>query len=429
MSGSISRRRFVQASAAVAGTLAMGSCIQGANDRVRLGFIGVANRGSQLLEATLVHKDAQVVAVCDCYKPARDRWVEKLEGDVTSHSDFREILDRDDIDAVVIGTPDHWHAIQTIMACDAGKDVYVEKPLSITIKEGRSMVAAARRNGAVVQVGTQRRSSTLLPQLREYVESGNIGHVSVATCYRISNMYPSGIGVADDQEPPEGLDWDMWLGPRPDRPFNPTIQPYKFRWHGEFSSQVANWGVHYFDAIRWLLDEEAPVSVCAMGGQYAVNDMRDIPDTMQATFEFASGRLMTFGQYEASGNRAIENDLELRGTLGTVAAGEQRFTVTPELAGQFGKPAPLAPEKVVESSDGDLTVAHIRNFLDCVKSREKPNADIEIGHRSTTFSLLANISLATRSRIEWDPVKERITSPESANKLLHYKYRSPWKLG
>ena len=428
MSEPISRRRFVQTSAVAAGTLALGSRAIVANDRVRLGFIGVANRGSQLMEATLVHDDAQVVAVCDCYEPARDRWVDKLGAGVTSHNDFREILDRDDIDAVVIGTPDHWHAIQTIMACDAGKDVYVEKPLSITIKEGRRMVEAARRNNAVVQVGTHRRSSTLLPQLRDTISTGEIGHVTVATCYRISNMFPSGIGIADDQEPPEGLDWDMWLGPRPYRPFNPTIQPYKFRWHGEFSSQVANWGVHYFDAIRWVLDEEAPVSVCAMGGQYVVDDMRDIPDTMQATFEFASGRLMTFGQYEASGNRAIDNELELRGTLGTVAAGSSGFTVTPERAGQFGDPAPLAPEKSVKSTDGDLTVAHIRNFLDCIKSRNKPNADVEIGHRSTTFALLANISLATKSRIEWDPVNERITSPQSANKLLNYNYRSPWKL-
>jgi predicted dehydrogenase len=433
MSSELTRRSFVKrGGAATVGlvTSLSASRATGANDRIRVGFIGIANRGGQLIEAALPNKDMEIVALCDVDRQYRDKWNQKLGGNVATYGDFRRLIERNDIDAVFIATPDHWHAIQTISACDAGKDVYVEKPLSITVLEGRRMVEAARRNDRVVQVGTHRRSSTLFPQLAKLVQNGGIGRVTVAQCFRISNMYPDGIGIAPDSDPPEGLDWDMWLGPRPWRPFNRNIHPYKFRWWKEYSSQVGNWGVHYFDLIRWLLGEEAPTAVTALGGKYAVNDARNIPDTMEAIFEFASGRLMLFGQYEASGNRALRSgEIELRGTLGTVYAGSNSYEIIPEQAGQFGDPKPLCERTKVESEDGDLTAKHIRNFLDCIKSREKPNADVEDGHRSTTFSHLANIALETKSRIEWDTAGERITNNEAANDLLHYEYRAPWKLG
>lgn len=430
MLSGMTRREFVGASALAVGAMASrASRVIGANDRIRLGFIGVGNRGSQLLAATVVNKDVEVVALCDVYEPYLKQQAARLGNSVSTYLDFRELLDRDDIDGVVIATPDHWHALQTVQACQAGKDVYVEKPLSVTIHEGRKMVEAARRHQRIVQVGTQRRSSTLLRQLHEFIRAGAIGKVTVARCYRISNMFPGGIGKAADSDPPEGLNWDMWLGPRPYRKFNATIAPYKFRWHRPYSSQVANWGVHYLDAIRWMLDEDAPASVVAVGGRYAVDDQRDIPDTMEVVFELPSGALVIFGQYEASGNPALRSgEIELRGTLGTVYADERSFEVVPERAGQFGNPQPLANSQTVKSEDGDLTVRHIRNFLDCMRSRETPTADVEIGHRSTTFSHLANIALVEKALIEWDAERERIISPPSANRHLHYQYRAPWKL-
>ncbi len=430
MPSGLTRRKFIKTGAAVslAAAAAPGSAL-GANDRIRLGFIGVRNRGGQLLRAAMRNDDVDVVALCDVDESVLNKAVERVEGKVATYRDCREMLERDDIDAVVIATPDHWHALQTIWACDAGKDVYVEKPLSMTIVEGRRMVEAARRNNRIVQVGTHRRSSTLMPQLCELIRQGKVGKVTVARCYRISNMYPDGIGKAPDTDPPPGMDWDMWLGPRPARPFSPTIHPYKFRWRKLYSSQVGNWGVHYFDLIRWLLDEEAPASISAHGGRYAVDDDRTIPDTLEAIFEFASGRLLIFGQYEASNNKAMKGgDAELRGTLGTIYAGGSSFEIVPETGGQFQSRDPRMEPMSVKGSDGDLTVAHMRNFLDCVKSRATPNADVEEGHRSTTFAHLANIALETKSRIEWDPKRERITSPKAANKLLHYEYRAPWKL-
>jgi predicted dehydrogenase len=433
-SDKISRRQFIQTSAwtaAALGTAASAGRVLGANERIRAAFIGVGNRGGQLLAAALPNKDLEIVALCDVFKPYLEKQAAIVGGeDLRLYADFRDVLDRADIDAVVIGTPDHWHAIQTIQACDAGKDVYVEKPLSIAVHEGRRMVAAARRNKRIVQVGTHRRSSTLYAELAEKVQAGMIGKVTVSRAYRLSNMFPDGIGNLPHSPAPDTLDWDMWLGPRPERPYQDNIAPYKFRWWHLYSSQVANWGVHYFDAIRWLLGENAPSSLVAMGGQFAVMDDRTIPDTMETIFEYPQGGLMLFGQYEASGNPAMRTgEVELRGTQGTLYVSERRFEVIPERGGQFQDSAPRMEAVTGESTDGDLTERHIRNFLDCIKSRSVPNADVEEGHRSTTFSLLANISLAVGRRLNWDAAAERCIGDEEANRLLQYEYRKPWKLG
>jgi predicted dehydrogenase len=422
----------------------------GANERIRVGFIGVGNRGTQLLTSFLKQGDVEVAALCDVYEPylTRDysqvdkklrdslggrvpKMTEKLGGDVARYKDFRRLFDRKDIDAVVISTPDHWHAIQTIMACEAGKDVYVEKPLSITVVEGRKMVEAAQRCNRVTQVGLHRRSSKMYGQVANLIQSGRIGKVTVARAYRISNMYRDGIGKYPDTTPPKALDWDMWLGPRPRRPYRDNIALYKFRWWQSYSSQIANWGVHYCDAMRWVLAEQAPVSISAHGGRFAVDDDRTIPDTMEVILELASGALLIFGQYEASGGSALPaGEVEFRGTLGNLYAGTSGmgYKIVPSTGGQFQDSKPRIEPVEAKGTEPDPTDQHVRNFLDCVKSRQRTNCDMETGHRSTTFALLANIALATKSRIEWDAKAERITNNKEANKLLHYEYRKPWKL-
>ncbi len=448
---STSRRSFLRTSAAAAIGAPAFQRRLGANDRVRTGHIGVGNRGTQLLHGFMEEKDVEIAALCDIYKPFLERddskvdrgYVESLGGylrqmgenfghPVDRYEDFRRLLERKDIDAIVIATPDHWHAIQMTMACDAGKDVYVEKPLSQTIVEGRKMVEAARRNKRIVQVGLHRRSSEAYTKVAEVVRGGTIGKVTVARGYRISNMTPAGIGKAAPSSPPEGLNWDMWLGPRQWQPYQGNIAPYKFRWWKHYSSQVANWGVHLFDAMRWVLGEEAPASLSAHGGRFVVDDDRTIPDTLETVFEFASGRLMVWGQYEATDGEAVRSgEIEFRGTKGNLYSSESGYVIFPARGGQFQNPAPRmeADQMKFPRRERDLTGLHIRNFVDCVKSRQTPHCDIEVGHRSNTFALLANIALETRSRLDWDAKAERITNNKDANKHLHYEYRAPWKLG
>ncbi|TWT82982.1 Glycosyl hydrolase [Planctomycetes bacterium CA13] len=403
----------------------------GSNDRIRLGFIGVANRGSQLMKAFAEHDDCETVALCDVDSQALAKAAGNVPNATFQTGDFRKLIERTDIDAVVIATPDHWHAIQAISACAAGKDVYVEKPLSVTIHEGRAMVNAARKYKRVVQVGTHRRSSPLYAELSNRVQAGLLGKVCVSRAYRLSNMAPAGIGIEPLSSPPQHLDWDMWLGPRDVQPYQANIAPYKFRWWQDYSSQMGNWGVHYLDAIRWCLGEEAPSSVCAMGGRFAVDDDRTIPDTMEVTFQFDSGRLAIFGQYETSGNPMMPSgEIELRGTGGTAYVSERAYEIIPEGHGQFQEKVPRTkPEKQEASyNNHSLTSLHARNFLDCMTSRENPHADIEIGHRSTTFCHLANLSQKLGRRLEWDAKTEHFVADEEANSLLHYEYRSPWTL-
>lgn len=433
MTRKVNRRTFTATASALALSAASARRVRGANEKVRLGFIGVGNRGAQLLDAFVQVEGVEVASGCDVYQPYLDRFAKRFP-QASTEKDFRKLIESKDLQGIVIATPDHWHAIQTIMACRAEKDVYCEKPLSITIKEGRRMVEVARETKRVVQVGLHRRSSKLYARLAEEVRADKVGKITVARAYRLSNMHPAGIGKVPEIDAPADLDWDLWLGPRPARKFKATIHPYKFRWHDLYSSQMANWGVHYLDAIRWMTGDEAPSAVVAVGGRYALDDDRTVPDTLESIFEFASGRLAVFGQYEASGVPAMTGlagraELELRGTLGAIYVNERSYEIVPERGGQFQSNKPKRDPAAVKAEDGDLTVQHAANFVECMKSREKPNGDVEIGHRSTTMSLLANIALATRKRLEWDAAKEVVTNDAAANALLHYEYRKPWSLG
>jgi len=456
----INRRKFLTQSAVAAGGLSLGvnalsaSKVLGANDKIRVGFIGVGNRGTQLLTRFMENDDVEVAALCDVYEPyttrnnseVHPRYVEigkipqmgeKFPNKVKQFKDHRQLLDDKDIDAVVIATPDHWHAIQAIQAMEAGKDVFVEKPLTITLKEGRMMVDAQKRTGRTVQVGLNRRGSSIYHELSKKVPEGLVGKITTANAYRISNMYPNGIGNMQPENPPANFDWDMWLGPRAYRPYQYNIAPYFFRWWSDYSSQMGNWGVHYMDCIRWMMGEQAPVAITAHGGKYALKDDRTIPDTMEVFFEFASGAVVQFSIYEASSGRGVPGgEVELRGSKGTLIASQNGYEVIPARSGQFQDWKQLVePMKVdIESSAqfGDLgikedsTARLIRNFLDCVKSGETPWCTLEEGHRSTSFAHLANIALVAKERIEWDPEKEVITNNKAANDLLHYEYRKKW---
>lgn len=421
----------------------------GANEKVRLGFIGLGNRGDQVLDAFLAQPDAEIVAVCDIHQPYMDFACKKIGGNVKQFKDYRKLLEMKDIDAVVICTPDHWHALQTIHSCQAGKDVYVEKPLSLCVAEGRAMVNAVKKYNRVCQVGIHRRSVPVCKEAIELVRSGYLGKITVARAFHIQNEYPKGIGNPPDSEPPPDFDWDAWLGPAPEVPYNKNRTFYRFRWFYDYSGgQVTNFGVHYIDFIHWAIEKDAPLAATAMGGKYAgINDNREIPDTLEVIWKYPGDILVTFSQFNATAApwSLPGCELELRGTKGTLYLFGNGYEVVPDILKQHefpsrtpinrelekqyneGAAAVIEARKVRGESTADTTY-HARNFLDCVKSRNKCNCDIETGHRSTSATLIANIALKTKSLLEWDAKNERFTNNLSANQFLSYKYRAPYSL-
>ena len=440
----LTRRHFTRAAGAA--TALSYSRVLGASDRVRIGYIGLGNRGDQVHEAFLEHGDQQTVAVCDLREDYMDLAVKKSRATPTKYKDYRKLLEDKDVDAVVIATPDHWHALQFIDACNAGKDVYVEKPLSLTVFEGRKMVEAAERTKRVVQVGIHRRSAAFLKEAAEFVRSGGIGQVTVAKSYHVMNEWPKGIGNPPDEPPPTDWDWEQWLGPAPKVPYNKNRTFYNFRWFYNYSGgQLTNFGVHYMDMIRWCLGQDAPRAVTAMGGKYAVQDNRDIPDTLEVLWEFAGPALAIFCQYNANAapGNLQDAEMELRGTKGTMYLHSNRWEVVPERITDLNRFARTPVDRVSERSYGPSrkpamqpksakgsqdTAFHARNFLDCVKSRARCNCDILTGHLSTSATLLGNIALQSKSYLEWDARRERFTNNETANRFLHYQYRAPYKL-
>jgi len=443
----LSRRNFTKAAALASLATALGaSRVWGANERIRLGFIGLGNRGDQVLDAFLAHKDCEVVAVCDIYQPYVDFAAKKIGANPAQTRDWRKIIDRNDVDAVVISTPDHWHAIQTVEACRAGKDAYVEKPLSLCVAEGRAMVEAARKHNRVTQVGIHRRSSQVCREAAEFIRSGGIGKVTVARAFHIQNEWPQGIGRPADSPPPRDLDWDAWLGPAPVKPYNKNRSFYRFRWFYDYSGgQLTNFGVHYLDMIHWALGEQAPLSVAAMGGKFADYDNREIPDTMEVLWTYPGDTLVSFSQYNASGAPAAarECEIEFRGTKGTLYMSGRGYDVVPEsiTPNEFAARTPLdrsvergwrtGAKPMVEPKQGrgpQDTAAHARNFLDCMRSRKPCNCDIEIGHRSTSAPLLGNIAHRMQALLQWDARAERFSNNDQANKMLSYEYRKPYAL-
>jgi predicted dehydrogenase len=422
------------------------SKILGANDRIHMGYIGVGNRGDQVHDAFLETGSNETVAVCDLRDDYMDFAIQKSRGAPKKFKEYRDLLADKNVDAVVIATPDHWHALMFIDACNAGKDVYVEKPLSLTVVEGRKMVEAAERTKRVAQVGTQRRSSPFLKEAADFVRGGGIGKVTVAKSYHLDNQWPKGIGNPPNGSPATEWEWDRWLGPAPMVPFNKNREFYKFRWFFNYSGgQLTNFGVHNVDMLRWCLGVDSPRSVTAIGGKYAVEDNREIPDTLEVLWQFDGPTLMSFTQYDcnAAPSNAQGSEMELRGTKGTMYIHGNRWEVVPEkITGlDFFARTPLDREserayrpshkaviepKVVKGTES--TVLHARNFLECIKSRGMCNADILTGHLSTSATLLGNIALKTESHLKWDAHAERFTNNEAANKWLQYKYRSPYKL-
>ncbi|HZN11539.1 MAG TPA: Gfo/Idh/MocA family oxidoreductase [Blastocatellia bacterium] len=443
MTKRVERRDFLKTVAAagvVPAAFATGEVL-GANERVRVGVIGCGGQGNWDLADFARQPNAEIVALCDVYQGSiddtlsnKDRKNQEIRldpGRVQVYKDFRRLLERRDVDAVIVATPDHWHALPTIMACEAGKDVYVEKPLALTIEEGRRMVEAARKHKRVVQVGTQQRSAPHFRRAAEMVRAGEIGKVARVHAWNVGNGYPKGIGMPPDEAPPPGLDWDLYLGPAPKVPFNPSRFLGSFRWFWDYSGgMMTDWGVHHIDIIHWAMGVEAPAAVAASGGKFGLEDNRETPDTLLAVFEYP-GFVLSYENRElnARGEDARGYGINFYGTSGTLFIDRSGFEIFPEGETQktvttMRMPAMRMRTPRVEESHLD----HVCNFLDCVKSRQLPISDVETGHRSTTAPHLANISFRTGRKVRWDAAREQILGDPEAARLLGKKYRAPWKL-
>ena len=447
-SRAITRRTFVQAGAATALTAATWRRAYGANERIGFGLIGFGLVGRVHTRNFMAQPDAQVVAVSDVYQPRLEAAAAMVGGSAAQHRDFRRLLDSRDVDALVVATPDHWHALMTMMGCAAGKDVYVEKPLNLFVREGRWMIDVARRFKRVVQVGTQARSGKHAQRAGEAIRAGKIGQIAGVEIIFCRNLSP-GFGNPPDQAPPPGLDWDMMLGPAPMRPYNPNRGIYHFRWFWDYAGgQMTNLGQHSLDTVHWLLGLKGPKTVTSVGGRYFLKDNCETPDTQDVLLEYPGFTVLCQWR-EAAASAADANMGAVRfcGTRGTMPLTRDFFEIIPDkkenplnVVGRIFGGHPVGGPQVTPEKPGLWTepmkdtatswseqyVGHVRNFLDCIKSRKEPIADLESGHRVATACHLANISLRTGRKIFWDAEKEEILGDAEAAGGLVRPYRKPW---
>jgi predicted dehydrogenase len=422
----------------LAGTVAPGN-------RITLGCIGTGNQGFQDIKGFLQHDDLQIVAVCDVnsgsfgYKtpaqylgcePAKklvdDHYGEKIRSGryqgCDTYTDFRDVIGRKDIDAVLIVTPDHWHAIPTIMAAKAGKDIYCEKPLGLTVAEGQEMVKIVRKYGAVFQTGTHHRSAD--QHLRfccELIRNGRIGNIKRV----ISVLGPHGlrkqIGKWHPMPVPIGFDYEMWLGPAPWAPYHKNRCFYTFRFIKDYAGgEPTNTGAHSFDIIQWALDTEhtGPVEFEDLGGAFDENDcLYDAVSKVHFRARYRNGIEFVC---KPGGNYIPDLVARFEGTEGWIEAGWYQFKTYPESL----KTSVIKPDEIHLYKSTD----HYRNFIDCVKTRRDPIAPVEVGHRSTSIAHLANIAMTLKQKLQWNPDLERFIGNQTANRMLSRPMRAPWSL-
>jgi len=398
-----------------------------ASEKVVMGFVGTAGRGKHMMDKFMEHPDVEIAAVCDVYKPHLEQAIAKTDGKAKGYHDFRELLERKDLDAVVVTTPPHWHPLISICAMEAGKDVYCEKPMCLKPVEGRAVVKMARETKRVTQVGTQIHDGENYHQVVEIVRSGILGEISSVRTQLMLNEAPNGItGNPPDEDPPADLDWDMWCGPLEMMPYNRA----RFTLHRYFGELVGSWlhemGPHIIDLPVWALEMGPPKAVTAMGGKFATHDISTIPDTMEALFEY-DDLLMSWsnrcansfgGVTRKAGGRQLA--VSFHGVDGTLVADYD----THKLIGEPGKlEHPELPEPHLPRSPG-----HRREFLDCIKSRKQCSCSFDYHYNVHVALNLGNVSYRLGRRIVWDDEKGEAVGDKEANEMLEANYRKPWKL-
>ena len=434
------RRSFLSAAGAAAAGVAVGRAYAaeahaspGPNETIRVGLIGCGGEGRAVAEAHRRCAGARIIAVCDVHETRLAEARQQFGGEtILAYRDYRKLLDNPDIDTVIVATNGHWHVLPTIHACQAGKDVYVEKPLGTSIGEGRAAVRAARKYNRIVQLGTQQRSWPHYIKAAEAIRSGRLGEISEVKVWDYDYLYP-GFGAPPDTDPPPELDWDFWVGPSPMKPYNPNRYRYHYWWFDYGGGWQLDWAVHHYDIVHWCLEVRAPVSAAASGGFYCFEPTNtEWPDTFVGICEYAPGAVAKKGfvlQYTFRGGCRREHRSHAKCFFGTEASmilDRSGYTITPE-AGKPGTEETVRNE-FTENVHLQSLQAHAQNFLDCVRSRQTPAADIEQGHHSTNPGHLLNIAWRVGRKIRWNAEKEEIVGDEEANRLVTKSYREPWKL-
>jgi len=397
------RRDFLTtASGVVVSTRLAAASVQGANNRVRVGIVGTGGRARSLMNQLKPVAGVEIVAVCDVFEQRLLQAAEIAGPAATKTAEYRRILDDRAIDAVLIGAPDHWHKKMTLDAVAAGKDVYVEKPVSHTIEEGAEMVRVIEASKQVVQTGTQQRSWEHWIQGKEIVQSGKLGRITFVQAYWYQHARPGQWPEAQ----PAGLDWKQWLGSAPDQPFRPE-RLYQWRHYWDFGGGcLTDLMTHWIDVVHWYMNVEAPLSAYSSGKNYLMK-MWEAPDTVTTILEFPKDFTCSYlGTYSS---KVDDGGLEFRGDLGTLKIDRSHVAFYKDDAPY--KAGTLTPEpEIVIPSKADGSIAHLQNWIDCVRSRKQPNAHIRVAHQAARTSHIANASLRSGKVVRWNSAQERVES-------------------
>ena len=435
---SIHRRSFLEKAAAtgVAVPLFVSAAALGkdakppASEKIRVGLIGAGGMGNHNLANCAKHPDVVVTAICEVWKQRRDATVAKYKGTAKGYGDFRELLAQKDVDAVIIASPPHWHALQAIEACEAGKDVYLQKPMTLYLGESLAVKAAVKKHNRICQVGTQIHASPNYHKVVDHVRSGNLGPISVARTFNVLNLGPEGIGNDPNCAPPAGLDWDFWVGPGPMRPFNPLIVKDSFT-HSSFMAYSGGWtpcwAPHILDLPIWALKLGLPTMVASSGGRYLLMDAGDVHDTQETliqyphvTLTWMMSQVNSYG-FDLQGPPGTRRRLGtyFHGVNGTLFADYGTLKIVPE--GDRMKAAKDPPQSEPDSPGQE------REWLDAIRSRKQPSCNVFYHHKVNVPIVLGNLSLKLGRSIRIDPKTEWIVDDEEAAKLSIPEYRAPWK--
>ncbi len=403
------------------------------SDQINVGLIGCRGRGFRVLQRHLAAGGVTCLGLCDVDgKVLRDRAADLAKAHGTSpkqYKDFRKMLEDKDIDAVIIGTPDHWHCLQTVMACQAGKDVYVEKPLANSIAECQLIEQAEQRYGRVVQVGQQQRSADVWNEVMDFMKAGKLGRIHKSNIWANFN-YGVGPSTVPDEQPPEDLDFDMWLGPAPERSFNRSRLHGSWRhfWHYG-GGLMTDWGVHLIDMSLWVKDiTQPPTEVLAYGSKLDRPDLaKETYDAMSVIFPFDDYVI----QWESNAGKQVGPydrlyGIAFLGEKGTLVVDRSGWQVIPEWD-NAKKAHKIEAHEATDYKGG--TDNHVRNFLDCIKSRETPSCPASLGSNVALYTHMANIAVRSGShRLAWDRTKNRFIKDKQANQFIQPAYRKPWKM-